>query len=117
MDYKNAFVNRTSQSCNTKRIGTTGLHQLFTMQQTKLGLCCFDDKRSWISNNISLPYGHKDLPFISSENLSIVIDDANIISSDNDDDGDVITYEESDSSDNNCCEEPAIKRNKKHVLL
>jgi len=36
-------------------------HQLLTRKSTKKALHCFDDKRHWVSKNVSLPYGHKDI--------------------------------------------------------
>jgi hypothetical protein len=33
-------------------------HQLFTVNTRKVALNCMDDKRQWLDNNTSLPYGH-----------------------------------------------------------
>ena len=40
-----------------RRIGSVN-HQLYTLQYNKVALSIRDDKRAWIGQNVSLPYGH-----------------------------------------------------------
>ena len=42
------------------RIGSSN-HQLYTMTSSKLALSAVDDKRYWVEQNKSLPYGHYKL--------------------------------------------------------
>jgi hypothetical protein len=62
-DYKEAIINekkyKQMSSMNTIRSKN---HELFSMSINKVGLCCFDNKRYVLPNNIdTLAYGHKDI--------------------------------------------------------
>jgi hypothetical protein len=60
VDYRKAFEGKDALSCKTRRIGSIH-HQLFTLSHTKLALSSFEDKRTWVTANESLPYGHHTL--------------------------------------------------------
>ena len=36
-------------------------HELFTIETVKIALNCRDNKRQWIEQNVSLPFGHYKL--------------------------------------------------------
>ena len=46
---------------NQHRFGSV-IHQLYTLKYNKVALSIKDDKRKWIAQNTSLPYGHHRLP-------------------------------------------------------
>ena len=62
--YKAVYEENVTLHCNTRRIGSER-HQLFTFETTKLALSCFDDKRAWVSENVSYPFGHYSLPKVT----------------------------------------------------
>ena len=60
-DYKNCLFKNKNLYCSQNLI-VSKKHKLYTVQQTKLALNCFDDKRQILENVISsLPYGHYKL--------------------------------------------------------
>ena len=59
-DYIDTYENSKEKRVVQSRIGTVN-HQLFTIQTSKKALDPFDDKRSWISKNNSVAYGHYSL--------------------------------------------------------
>jgi hypothetical protein len=40
------------------------LHVVYNIEMFKTGLSYADDKRAWLSNNYSLPYGHHMVPHL-----------------------------------------------------
>jgi hypothetical protein len=59
-DYLKTWQEKKAFYCNTRRIGSER-HQLFTIQKRKLAMSSFEDKRVWLSDNKSVPYGHYSL--------------------------------------------------------
>ena len=59
-DYKTALGDTAALHVGTRRIGSLQ-HQLYTLSQSKLALGSFEDKRTWVAPNESLPYGHHSL--------------------------------------------------------
>lgn len=56
-DYMKAY-SRNMKVCRTqKRIGSKQ-HVISTFQYEKVALTSFEDKRFWVNNNVSIPYGH-----------------------------------------------------------
>ena len=59
-DYKMAYENQVFLSHDQRRI-CSEKHQNFTLQFNKVSLTFWEDKRAWLSQNDSLPYGHHTL--------------------------------------------------------
>ena len=58
LDYLKELKDPIENLIKTKRIGTK-LHQIYSIETTKRGLCAFDDKRVLLDDEINtLPYGH-----------------------------------------------------------
>ena len=55
--YLDVYNNDTIIKAQQRRIASF-THQLVTIEQTKVALKCFDDKRNWINKNVSRPYGY-----------------------------------------------------------
>jgi len=66
-DYKQALTDRTAQRHSMVRFHTEA-HQIYTVQQRKVSLSCFDDKR-WILDNgmDTLAHGHWRIPLEDAE--------------------------------------------------
>lgn len=60
MDYLDAYVQQTEKSAICRRIGSKR-QQVYTVATYKRALSFFDDKRSWVTENTSLPFGHYSL--------------------------------------------------------
>jgi hypothetical protein len=56
-DYKARVLTSTELIRTVKRIQSYN-HKLFNVEQSKIALSYFDNKRYWITSNTSLPYGH-----------------------------------------------------------
>ena len=56
-DYESTLHNRTSKEVNFNAIRSKN-HQLYSINQTKVGLTSYDNKRYWINDTVSVPYGH-----------------------------------------------------------
>jgi hypothetical protein len=62
-DYKEAiFNNKKYKQMSMMNTIRSQQHELFSIKVNKIGLCCFDNKRYVLDNNIdTLAYGHKDI--------------------------------------------------------
>ncbi len=58
--YREAYENQVIMTHEQKRIGSK-LHQNFTINYFKKTLSFWEDKRAWVGNNSSLPYGNHNL--------------------------------------------------------
>ena len=58
--YKQAYNNQVCLSHEQRRINSEK-HETFTLKFTKVSLNFWEDKRAWVSKNLSLPYGHHTL--------------------------------------------------------
>ena len=56
-DYESTLHNRTSKEVNFNAIRSKN-HQLYSINQTKVGLTSYDNKRYWTNDTVSVPYGH-----------------------------------------------------------
>ena len=56
-DYESTLHERTSKEVNFNAIRSKN-HQLFSINTTKVGLTSYDNKRFWINDVVSVPYGH-----------------------------------------------------------
>ena len=56
-DYESTLHERTSKEVNFNAIRSKN-HQLYSINQTKVGLTSYDNKRFWINDVESIPYGH-----------------------------------------------------------
>lgn len=56
-DYYNALHNKISKDVNFNAIRSKN-HQLYSLNQTKVGLSSYDNKRYWLNNVESVPYGY-----------------------------------------------------------
>ena len=56
-DYYNALHNKVSKDVNFNAIRSKN-HQLYSLNQTKVGLSSYDNKRYWLNNVESVPYGY-----------------------------------------------------------
>ena len=59
-DYKDRIVLQTELSRTIKRIQSFK-HRLYNVEQNKIALNFLENKRAWVSDNESLPYGHYHL--------------------------------------------------------
>lgn len=59
-DYDAAFQSLNQLSVTVRRISSNH-HRVFTLEQEKKALSVWEDKRAWISANVSLPFGHVNL--------------------------------------------------------
>ena len=62
MDYRKVFFTEIQKSTNCKRMQSKG-HVMYNIAQEKVALSHADDKRAWLSNNYSLPYGNCKIPY------------------------------------------------------
>ena len=58
--YRDIFKTQTISQHKQRRIGSQ-LHQNYTLDYLKLTLSFWEDKRAWVSANVSLPYGNHNL--------------------------------------------------------
>src|SRR5437773_4263418 len=56
-DYRRVFYTEIEKSANCRRMQSIR-HVMYNVDQVKVALSHADDKRAWLSNNFSLPYGH-----------------------------------------------------------
>src|SRR5438477_2138183 len=56
-DYRRVFYTEIEKSANCRRMQSIK-HVMYNVDQVKVALSHADDKRAWLSNNFSLPYGH-----------------------------------------------------------
>lgn len=64
VDYFNALFNQSNSKVEMYRLASD-FHQMYTLRQTKSGLCCYDDRRYILPNGKnSLVYGHYKIPTI-----------------------------------------------------
>ena len=61
-DYQRVFYTEIEKSVNCRRMQSMQ-HVMYNIDQVKVALSHADDKRAWLSNNFSLPYGHYRIPF------------------------------------------------------
>src|SRR5271156_4031412 len=61
-DYRKVFYTEIEKSTNCRRMQSVK-HVMYNIDQVKVALSHADDKRAWLSNNFSLPYGHYKIPF------------------------------------------------------
>uniref|UniRef100_A0A1I8H705 ULP_PROTEASE domain-containing protein n=1 Tax=Macrostomum lignano TaxID=282301 RepID=A0A1I8H705_9PLAT len=59
-DYVKIFKGASKLSLTVRRIGSEK-HRVFTIEQRKLALSIWEDKRAWTGSNSSLPFGHFQL--------------------------------------------------------
>ena len=59
-DYKDRYLHRTELSKVVKRMQSFN-HYIYNMKQVKIALSFFENKRGWVDDNISFPYGHYKL--------------------------------------------------------
>lgn len=46
-------------------------HEVFTITQEKRALACWDTKRFWLNDNLSVPYGHYKIPHLINQSKRI----------------------------------------------
>ena len=56
-DYSEALHNRKSKNVNFNAIRSKN-HQIYSINQSKVGLTSYDNKRHWYNDTESVPYGH-----------------------------------------------------------
>jgi hypothetical protein len=56
-DYKERYLTKTELSRKLRRIQSFN-HVIYNVQQEKIALSFFENKRAWTGNNYSVPYGH-----------------------------------------------------------
>ena len=56
-DYENALHLRELKPVNFNAIRSEN-HQIYSINQSKVGLSSYDNKRYWLDDCSSLPYGH-----------------------------------------------------------
>jgi hypothetical protein len=56
-DYRQAYTNQVTFAHSQRRIGSRR-HQIYNMTYRKKSLSFFEDKRAWLEQNYSLPYGN-----------------------------------------------------------
>src|SRR5271156_5307858 len=61
-DYRKVFYTEIEKSTNCRRMQSEK-HVMYNIDQVKVALSHADDKRAWLSNNFSLPYGHYKIPY------------------------------------------------------
>ena len=59
-DYVERFEQRNVLFKNVKRMQSFS-HIIYNVEQKKVALSCLDNKRAWVDENNSLPYGHHKL--------------------------------------------------------
>ena len=59
-EYKKVYETQQDITTKVRRI-TSVKHELYTVEQVKWALCALDNKRAWIDENNSVPYGHYSL--------------------------------------------------------
>ena len=71
-EYKKAFLNKRVSHINMTILKSQS-HEVTTHTFRKRALSAWEDKRCWISSNISLPHGHHetDIPPPKKQKLSI----------------------------------------------
>jgi len=57
------YTRQIEKSVTCRRMQST-LHVVYSIEKLKTGLSYADDKRAWLSNNYSLPYGHHMIPYL-----------------------------------------------------
>ena len=60
-DYKNRFLLKTELCRDVRRMQSYN-HVIYNIKQNKIALSFFENKRAWVDDNESLPYGHYKLP-------------------------------------------------------
>ena len=68
-DYKSVFLTECEITSKCRRMQSE-LHTIYNIEQIKIALSHADDKRAWLSNNYSVPYGYhllKNQPFLEDE--------------------------------------------------
>src|SRR5277367_2007764 len=56
-DYKDRYESKTELARKVRRMQSFK-HIIFNMKQLKIALSFFENKRAWVSDNESYPYGH-----------------------------------------------------------
>jgi hypothetical protein len=56
-EFKDVYLRNTQVAKNVRRFQSKD-HTVYTIEQLKWALSAVDDKRAWISENESLPFGH-----------------------------------------------------------
>ena len=59
-DYKQRLLTRTELTRTITRMQSTK-HHIYNIEQAKIALSFYDNKRNWVNDNDSLPYGHYKL--------------------------------------------------------
>jgi hypothetical protein len=59
-DYKDRYLHHTEMLKTIKRMQSFK-HHIYNIEQRKIALSFFENKRAWLDNNNSLPYGHYKL--------------------------------------------------------
>ena len=59
-DYRDRFDQKTELNWTVNRLQSYE-HKIFQISQDKIALSWFENKRAWINDNTSLPYGHYKL--------------------------------------------------------
>src|SRR3977135_4381336 len=59
-DYRDRFQQKTELNRTVNRLQSYD-HKIFQISQDKIALSWFENKRAWINDNASLPYGHYKL--------------------------------------------------------
>ena len=56
-DYRDRHFAKTELRKSIRRMQSFG-HKIFNIMQEKIALSFFENKRAWLDDNTSLPYGH-----------------------------------------------------------
>jgi hypothetical protein len=72
-DNRKVFYTEIEKSTNCRRMQSVK-HVMYNIDQVKVALSHADDKRAWLSNNFSLPYGHYRIPYYE-QNPAVDVED------------------------------------------
>src|SRR3977135_4365053 len=60
-DYKNRFLLKTELCRDVRRMQSYN-YVIYNIKQNKIALSFFENKRAWVDDNESFPYGHSKIP-------------------------------------------------------